>query len=117
MAKHKVETFNDGMAEIFCTENVAEPGDAPKIKLKLKARLRFGWQTLTLKRKLASLQFDSEITDVIRIPLNRWIINNDVIKLNGEAQTYKVELVQHVISTTPSKTVLTLKRLDIGEQQ
>ena len=115
--KRKTETFNDGLAEIFRTENIAAPGSTPKTGLVLKARLRFGWQTLTLKRKIAALQFDSDITDIIRVPINRSITNNDIVKLNGDKQSYEVQLAQHVMGTTPQKTVLTLKRLETGEKQ
>ncbi|MCL1823932.1 MAG: hypothetical protein FWG44_06985 [Oscillospiraceae bacterium] len=110
--KQRTETFNDGIAAIYSTENIALPGKTPKQGLVLKASLRFGWQTLTLKRQEAALQYESIVTDVIRVSLNRSIFNNDIVILNADGNRYEVMLVQHVKASTPPKTVLTLRRLE-----
>lgn len=109
---NKAETFNDGMAQIFKLENTAENGDKPKYKLKLKALLRFGHQTMTLKRKVAAFQYGAEATDIIRVPLNRSVWTNDVVILNSDRQQYNIQLVQHIMASFPPKTVLTLVRLE-----
>ena len=42
----KFQKFNDGIADIYSVENIAEKGDRPKERLKIKYHLRFGYSVI-----------------------------------------------------------------------
>ena len=80
----KFQKFNDGIAEIYSVENIAEKGDRPKEGLKIKKRLRFSYQTIGVKRNYEAKQAQVKLTELIYVPLHRDISSQDVAILFGK---------------------------------
>ena len=51
----KFQKFNDGIADIYSVENIAEKGDRPKERLKIKYHLRFGYSVIGIKRNYEAM--------------------------------------------------------------
>ncbi len=106
----KFQKFNDGIAEIYSVENIAEKGDRPKEGLKIKKRLRFSYQTIGVKRNYEAKQAQVKLTELIYVPLHRDISSQDVAILFGKQ--YRIEQAQHDKETLPPITKLSLIRLE-----
>ena len=60
--------FNDGVTDIYAVENIAEKGDRPKDGLSIKYHLRFGYETIGVKRNYEAMQAQ------VQLPLNSQLL-------------------------------------------
>lgn len=102
--------FNDGVCDIFCVYNGAEPGDRPEQKLKHKYHLRFKWHVVGLKRRYEAMQEQVYISKVIDVPLLDNVNSQDVVIISGKQ--YRIEDKQEKYDTKPPSAVLSLSDIE-----
>lgn len=110
MSNKKYLTFNDGIAEIYTVDNIAESGNKPKDGLSIKYKLRFSYNTIGVKRNYEAMQAQVKLSELVSIPLHRDISSQDVAVIFGKQ--YKIQQVQHKIDTLPPTSQLSLTRLE-----
>lgn len=107
------QPFNDGVVIFYCIDNIAEPGYEPKEGLQLKVTLRFELQRLGINRLYLSKQNQAEIAEVIRVPRNTQISNQDIAVINGnDKKQYIVESIQTVLGVWPESMDIALRRIE-----
>ncbi len=107
------QPFNDGIVDFYCVDNIAEPGYEPKEGLQLKVTLRFELQRLGINRLYLSKQNQAEIAEVIRVPRNTQISNQDIAVINGnDKKQYIVESIQTVLDVWPESMDIALRRIE-----
>ncbi len=105
-------TFDDGILNIYGIQNLAQPGDKPRVGLVLKSSHLFGFDTVGYNRYYAALKANEQIDDVVRIWRDRTITNHDICILEDNLQ-YKISLIQHIKDDDGLDiTKLTLTRID-----
>ena len=102
--------FNDGVTDIYAVENIAEKGDRPKDGLSIKHHLRFGYETIGIKRNYEAMQAQVQLSEMIIVPMHRDISSQDVAIINGVQ--YRIDQVQHKTDTLPPSSLLSLSRLE-----
>ena len=109
-------TFNDGIADIYTAENVAEPGNNPVYKLVNLRELRFAYRTVGAVRFYIAKQANIEISKTIIVPRGVPISVHDVVILKTEdgqeSEQYDIEQVQPKTDTRPYSVLLSLRRLE-----
>ena len=103
--------FNDGIAQIYNVENIAEPGDKPKDGLIEKYRLNFGYKTIGTVRNYNAMQANVRLDEMIETPQKRDISTQDVVIIGG--QQYEIKQAQHINDTKPPCTRFSLTRLEV----
>lgn len=110
--KTLTQTFNDGIVNIYCVENIAEPGNMPKDGLVLKIEnLRYTERTVGMSRYWTALQNQAQIEQMIRVPRINSVSVHDVAILNGHQ--YDIVQVQYIQDTVPACMDLSLQRLEV----
>lgn len=107
-----MQTFNDGVVEIYCIENTANPGDMPKDGLKLRERLHFKRRTVGVERYNMALQNDAMITELIRCPLRETVSLLDIAMVNGTQ--YRIRQLQFPEDMIPPVMDLSLSCLEVA---
>lgn len=107
---NKFLKFNDGVTDIYAVENIAEKGDRPKDGLSIKYHLRFGYETIGVKRNYEAMQAQVQLSEMISVSMHRDISSQDVAIINGVQ--YRIEQVQHKTDTLPPSSLLSLSRLE-----
>jgi len=114
--KSKIQSFNDGLVNIYKVENTSLPGDMPIDGLNLKQSLRYSEKTVGMNRFYQAMQNNIKVALVIQTPEVRGLSDKDtdiiVAVLNGDTQ-YKVMQIQYIEDASPPAMNLTLER--IGE--
>ena len=108
------QNFNDGEITIYRTEDRAQPGYYPQIKLYKKVKLRYEERSLGIQRYYAASQNQTEIKRVIRVPKYPYVTNQDVAQTE-EGTYYRIDLVQNVVDVYPPCMDLTLAKYTQGE--
>ena len=67
----KFQKFNDGIADIYSVENIAEKGDRPKERLKIKYHLHFGYSVIGITRNYEAMQAQVNLSELINVPMHR----------------------------------------------
>lgn len=107
------QPFNDGIVDFYRVENIAEPGREPKEGLQLKATLRFELQRLGINRLYLSRQNQAEIEEVLRVPRDIAISNQDIAIINNSnKKQYMVDSVQVVLDVWPESMDIALRRIE-----
>ena len=107
------QPFNDGIVDFYHVENIAEPGREPKEGLQLKATLRFELQRLGINRLYLSRQNQAEIEEVLRVPRDIAISNQDIAIINNSnKKQYMVDSVQVVLDVWPESMDIALRRIE-----
>lgn len=102
------EKFNSGVCKI-----IGEDGN------ELFSVLRYQNRTLGVKRYYTAAMAQYEVDTVIRVPQHREITPHCVVALHRRASygteevRYNIELVQHIDTTLPPVTDLTLRQLEM----
>lgn len=81
-------TFDDGIVKIYKTQNVAQSGDMPQIKLKLKDKYYFSFGKLGITRIYQAMQAQQQIESVINVPEWGDISMLDIAVLEDEKQYF-----------------------------
>jgi len=111
----KIQTFNDGICNIYYVRNVAVPGGMPKEELRLKiSSLRYKERTVGMSRYWAAMQAHVKVDLVIRVPYTplrmEAVSTQDVVVLHTGAQ-YRIVQIQKPEDTYPPVMDLSLERL------
>lgn len=118
----KIQTYNDGIINIYEKKNIAEKGNTPKDGLMLRiGPLRFDELKVGITRHYAAKQANVEVSRVIRVPLFRNVKSHDIVhvtsELDGDDLTtvqYKVDQIQYPKEVKPDSMDLALERLEIN---
>lgn len=107
-----IQTFNDGIVDIYWIKNEASPGDTPKYVLKDKIlNLRYEERTVGINRFWAAKQEQTQIEMLMRT--QRLDIKTHDIAVIREQQ-YKILQIQHPKNVTPPCMDLSLERLEVA---
>lgn len=108
MKPKELQTFNDGIVNIYTVGNIAEKGDAPKEGLTLNCTLKFDKKTVGIKRFYSALQNNIEINLLIRTHCKD-VSAHDVAIING--QQYEIIQAQYPEDVYPKCMDLSLKKV------
>lgn len=106
----RFQKFNDGIVDIYEVKNAAEKGDRKKDKLFIRYHVRFGYNTIGVKRNFEAMQAQVSLAELISVPLHRDISPQDVAVISKKQ--YCIEQVQHKTDTLPPTSLLSLSRLE-----
>ena len=110
--KNVFETFNDGIAEIYCLKDVSAPGFKPDMRPELMKKFHFKYKTIGVKRYYEAAQSHVKIDELISIPCDRNISTQDICRISGV--TYEIKQIQHKAETRPATTLLSLTRTEVA---
>lgn len=100
------EPFNDGIVELFDTDEDGERGD-------LINQYRFGYQTVGSSRFFGAQAVRVKVDELIRIPMQRELKAG--IKAVIRGIEYEVKQVQHIQDSFPPKTLLSLEKKGVRD--
>jgi hypothetical protein len=100
-------SFKDGKCDIY-TED--EEGN----KTYKYTDLGFEKRVLGYARHFAAKAVQTQVNSVVRIPKLKGIDNHDTVEIKGLG-TYEIELVQEILDSNPLTLQLTLKQLEMFE--
>jgi len=105
--------LDKGICSIYKVENIAEPGNMPQYKLKLKYQSWYGELNFETNPVNAAMQEIVETSARIRIIQNRDINNHNVVILSDDNQQYEVTRAYHGIDEESGELItdLTLKKV------
>ena len=106
------QNFNSGIVSIFATEDVAEVGKQPKVRLTKKADFRYEEKRLGINRLYLSRQNLAEIVRVIRVPRSTVQISNQDMAQTENGQKYRIDTVQAVENCWPPALDLSLRAVE-----
>lgn len=110
-SSHEVsQSFNSGIVKIYETEDVSEPGYAPKELLHEKVLLRYEEQRTGITRYYAAKQANVEITRVLRCPRMDSVNTQDVAETE-DGSRYRIEQIQTVQNVYPTCMDLSLSKV------
>jgi len=110
MSSRKVQTFNDGILNIYSVGNIAEPGNMPKDGLTLKiGPLRFEERTVGMSRFWTAKQEQVKIDRLVRVPKHINVSTQDIAVINSEQ--YEIKQVQYPKDVEIPVMDLSLERL------
>jgi len=108
---YKVQTFNDGIVNIYTAGNISTPGNMPKEGLTSKVGpLCYEERTVGLGRYWTAMQNQVKVQQVLRTQRINSVSTQDVAILNGEQ--YKIVQVQYPKDIEPPCMDLSLERLE-----
>lgn len=87
--------FNDGVVKIYRLENVAEEGNRPVEKLKLKETLRYKERTVGMGRYWTGFQNNVKIDRLLRVNKRNTVSTQDVA-IPNDGNQYIVKQVQYI---------------------
>lgn len=105
------QCYNDGIANVFSTSDVAVPGYQPIEKLTPKVSLHYEERRLGLRRYYAAAQNQIRVERVIRVPHAGGVTSQDVV-IDETGQQYRIDLVQLVPDVYPISDDLTLVKYE-----
>jgi hypothetical protein len=109
----EVQTFNDGIVNIYSVSNISEPGNKPKDGLNIKvSKLRFEERTVGMSRFWTAKQEHAQISQLIRTPRINSVTIHDVAVING--QQYDILQVQYPKDVETPCMDLSLERLEVA---
>lgn len=114
MPKQKTQTFNDGIANIYAVNNIADQGNMPKDELILKVEgLRYKERTVGMTRYWSAMQAQARIDIVLRMPQLKNVSLHDVV-IPTDGQQYRIVQVQYPEDVYPLVMDLSLQRLEVA---
>lgn len=110
--QQKIQTFNDGVVNIYSVDNIAEPGSMPKKGLTLKVGpLRYKERTVGMGRYWTAMQAQARIDMVLRVQRIRSVSTQDIAVPNDSEQ-YIIKQIQYPEDIIPAVMDLSLERID-----
>ena len=107
----KIQSYNDGIANIYNVGNIAELGNLPEQELTLKVgSLCFEERTVGISRFYSALQDNVKIAQMIRTPRLESISPQDIVILSNGKQ-YEIKQIQYPKGIEPPSMDLSLERL------
>lgn len=110
--KNVFETFNDGIAEVYCLKDVSQPGFKPELRPDMYKRFHFKYKTVGVKRFYEAAQSQVRLDELISIPIDRNISTQDIVRIDGTV--YEIKQIQHKTETRPDTTLLSLTRTEVA---
>lgn len=108
----KIQTFNDGIVNIYSVKNIAEPGNMPKEGLTLKVGpLRYKERTVGMSRYWTAMQAQARIDTVLRVQRIRGVSVQDIAVPN-DGEQYRIKQIQYPEDVVPDVMDLSLERID-----
>jgi hypothetical protein len=110
--KQQIQSFNDGVVNIYSVGDIAQPGNMPKEGLTLKVGpLRYKERTVGMGRFYTALQVQARVDQVLRAPQLRSVSAQDIaIPIDGKQ--YKIIQIQYPEDVDPPVMDLSLERLE-----
>jgi hypothetical protein len=99
----KLQTYNDGLVDIYEAVSPRKIAAAPKIKL------RFEDRTIGVTRHYAAQQANAKIAHVLRCPRIKTVSTQDIAVLDGHQ--YNITFIQYPKDVTPLSMDLTLEEV------
>lgn len=110
--KRKIQSFSDGIVNIYTVDNIADPGNKPKDGLVLKLEnLRYEERTVGMGRYWTAKQDNVSIDLLIRVPRIDSVSSQD-IAIPKDGKQYKIKQVQYPKDVEPPSMDLSLERLE-----
>lgn len=106
------QNFNAGVLAVFSTEDVADVGHQPKIKLKRKLSACYEEQRLGINRLYLSRQNLAEIVRVVRVPRAPVQISSQDVAQTENGQYYRIDTVQVVENCHPPSMDISLRAVE-----
>ena len=106
------QQFNSGTIGVFSTEDVAEVGYQPRLKLKKKLSARYEEQRLGINRLYLSRQNLAEIIRVVRVPRMPVSISNQDVAQTEDGQYYRIDTAQVVEGSYPASLDISLRAVE-----
>ena len=107
-----MQSFNDGVVNIYAVMNKAKSGDKPKERLVHLKSLRYEERTVGVKRYYAAKQANARVDYVLRVPRQRDIRSGDVAVPN-DGEQYKITQIQFPKGVVPFVMDLTLEGVQV----
>ncbi|GFI71515.1 hypothetical protein IMSAG250_00720 [Clostridiales bacterium] len=105
-------TYDDGIAKVYSTQNIALPGEMPESKLVFKTRFCFSYYELGITRFYYAMKNGQNISAVIESYFDTSVAVNDVVVLEDGAQ-YIVRMVQPTINENGLRIMrISLERIE-----
>ena len=109
----RMQTFNDGVVDIYSVENIAESGNMPHEGLISKyIGLRYEERTVGMNRFWSAMQNSVKIDMLIRAPRLRDVSTQDIAILSIDNKQYKIKQIQYPPDVQPPVMDLSLERLE-----
>lgn len=109
--KKKMQTFNDGVLEIYLVDNISQEGNMPLEKLTLKiGNLRYENRKVGMSRFWIAQQATAKIDKMVRVPRLK-ITSQDVALIDGDQ--YRIMQTQDQDDVSPASMDLSLERLEV----
>jgi hypothetical protein len=107
----KIQTFNDGIANIYSVGNIAPPGGMPKEGLTAKVEaIRYKERTVGMSRFWSAMQVNAKISRMLRMPKIPCVNPHDVV-IPVDGEQYKILQVQYPEDVYPPVMDLSLERV------
>lgn len=100
LKKRNQELFNDGVLEVYSTDRRTVTG------LK-RSDIRYGLRTVGVNRFYQSKLADSQVDQLISVPINAFIGGDDLIIIDGIQ--YEIGQIQKKYDTSPASMYISLK--------
>ena len=110
--KQQIQTYNDGIINIYSVGNISEPGNMPKDGLTLKIdSLRYEERTVGMGRFWTAMQAQTKVERILRTPRIDTVSTQDIaIPIDGKQ--YKIVQIQYPKDVVPSSMDMSLERLE-----
>lgn len=106
------QNFNGGVVQVFSTNDAAQPGRQPLIRLTPKVMLRYEEKRLGINRLYLSRENMAEIVRVIRVPRSAVTISSQDVAQTEDGQKYRIDTVQAVEDCWPPALDLSLRAVE-----
>lgn len=109
--KQQTQQYNDGVANIFNVDNIAEPGRKPKEGIRYKVGpLRYEERTVGMSRFWTAMQNQVKINMILRMPRIKGVSTEDVVIPVDDMQ-YIIKQIQYPPDVTPPSMDLSLQKV------
>jgi len=107
----KIQTFNDGLIDIYSIGNIAEKGDRPKDGLLEKRKgIRYEERTVGMGRYWTAVQANAKVSQLLRVP--RTSLDTGDVAVPNDGNQYKIVQIQTVKEVRPPIMDISLERID-----
>lgn len=104
------QAFNDGVVEIYSTEDTAPAGYQPQMKLTRKATLHYAERAFGVQRNYTARQNNVQVEKVVRCMDHGGVSPQDVAIIRGKQ--YRVDMVSVVPDVYPRCVDITLAKTE-----
>lgn len=104
------QAFNDGVVEIYSTEDTAPAGYQPQMKLTRKATLHYAERAFGVQRNYTARQNNVQVEKVVRCMAHGDVTTQDVAVICGKQ--YRIDMVSKVPDVYPPCVDITLAKTE-----